>query len=412
MVGPRRSVSERRIENGSVHSASNRVYSVGHDGASGVYAVAELEDEYDSIFTDTLLISPDSRRLAYVARVGRRNVVVLDGDEQSLGEADYLVGSLEFSPDGRRLAYLASADGRQVVVVDGEMQELEEVDGVIGSLTFSPDGRCLAYLAAASGQQVAVVDGTMEERYDDIQEGSLVFSPDSRRLAYVARVDNRQVVVVDGGVKELGEGDDVIGSLKFSPDGRRLAYLAASDGRHVVVVDGKMQKQHDEIQDRSLVFSADGQRLAYIAHETHSWGGEIDYVVVDGRKMKQGSHGYIKSLKFSPNGQKLAYIDWGSLFVDGQKVQGYDGVESVVFTPDNRLAYVVRVTERRRGLLWNKKVGESFMAVVDGQAGVQYDEIVAPPSGAHIVFDSPEQLHYIARKDGEFYLVEERFERL
>ena len=66
------------------------------------------------------------------------------------------------------------------------------------------------------------------------------------------------------------------------------------------------------------------------------------------------------------------------------------------------------------------------LVVVDGQAGSQYDHIIARPAGGGIfkqegsipdaivphsekggvIFDSPHQLHYIARKGNEYYLVE------
>ena len=46
--------------------------------------------------------------------------------------------------------------------------------------------------------------------------------------------------------------------------------------------------------------------------------------------------------------------------------------------------------------------------VVDGQEGRYYDDIVAPPKSAGIIFDSPNELHCMDRMDNAFYLVEER----
>ena len=68
---------------------------------------------------------------------------------------------------------------------------------------------------------------------------------------------------------------------------------------------------------------------------------------------------------------------------------------------------VVRVVEREKGLLWDKTVNERYMVVIDGREGVLYDEIVVPPAGVDGFFDSTNQLHYIAGKGEEFYLVEE-----
>ena len=69
---------------------------------------------------------------------------------------------------------------------------------------------------------------------------------------------------------------------------------------------------------------------------------------------------------------------------------------------------MAHVVERTKGLLWGKKVGESCMVVIDGQERSQYERVVAPPGQAGIIFDSRDELHYIARKDNPFYLVEER----
>ena len=143
---------------------------------------------------------------------------------------------------------------------------------------------------------------------------------------------------------------------------------------------------------------------------------------MDGREGKHYEGG-IESLVFSLNSQRLAYLVLegpdpppcrGGRFVvvDRQDGKRYDDVkkDSLVFSPDSqRLAYVALVFERRKGFLWDRKVGESHMVVIDRQEGSRYDGIVAPPEGGGIISDSPNQLHYIARKGNAFYLVEEHF---
>ena len=69
--------------------------------------------------------------------------------------------------------------------------------------------------------------------------------------------------------------------------------------------------------------------------------------------------------------------------------------------PDKTLLF-----EGRLGFIMVGK--KSHMVVIDGQEGKKYDGIVAPPEGEGIIFDSPDQVHYIARKSNAFYLVEER----
>ena len=115
---------------------------------------------------------------------------------------------------------------------------------------------------------------------------------------------------------------------------------------------------------------------------------------------------------FSPDSQQLAYVARANgkqfVVVGRQEGRTYDRVKelSLVFSPDSqRMAYVARVFSRKWSFV---KVGETHMVVVDRQEGSQYDSIVAHPEGGGVVFDSPNQLHYMARKGNAFYMVKER----
>jgi len=70
--------------------------------------------------------------------------------------------------------------------------------------------------------------------------------------------------------------------------------------------------------------------------------------------------------------------------------------ESLKVSPDSkRVAYVAGV-------------GNKWLVVVDGEEDKQYDGIRA--EGGTIIFDSPNSLHYLARKGNCFYLVEQRID--
>src|SRR5262245_33143935 len=71
----------------------------GHSRSSGS-TVVRLPDGV----SDTLVVDPDRRRVAYVVRADGTEFVVLDRRE---GRRYTKVGSLTFSPDGHRLAYIA-----------------------------------------------------------------------------------------------------------------------------------------------------------------------------------------------------------------------------------------------------------------------------------------------------------------
>ena len=133
-------------------------------------------------------------------------LVVVDGIE---GEKYDIImeGSLVFSPDSKRVAYVATEylghdylvrSKQQFAVVDGI--EGEHHDGVVkGSLTFSPDSKRVAYTAKRGRLQFVVVDGEEGQYYDEVVKGSLTFSPDSSRVAFLAKGrQGRWFAVVDG----------------------------------------------------------------------------------------------------------------------------------------------------------------------------------------------------------------------
>jgi hypothetical protein len=46
--------------------------------------------------------------------------------------------------------------------------------------------------------------------------------------------------------------------------------------------------------------------------------------------------------------------------------------------------------------------------VVDGQEGKHFDDILVADEVGGVIFESAEQVYYVARKGNAFYLVEER----
>ena len=56
---------------------------------------------------------------------------------------------------------------------------------------------------------------------------------------------------------------------------------------------------------------------------------------------------------------------------------------------------------------WSGPKLVQFM-VVDGQEGCHYDAILVPPRKESVIFDSPDQFHYMAQRGNAFYLVDER----
>jgi Tol biopolymer transport system component len=387
----------------------------------------------------TLRFSPDSQRLAYVARHGRKLLVVVDGQEGS--EHDGIADQcLVFSPNSQRVAYMAfSFANKWQMIVDGVEGKKYDCMGE-GLPFFSADSQRLAYVAEQDGKQFVVVDGEEAKSYGYVFALSVFFSPDSKRLAYAVAgeanlfgenvtvepstyasfsngwnfAQSRQSVVVDGSEGKPYDGIVPVGadekshvlSLFFSPDSRCLAYVAEQGGKKFLVVDGVQGKPYDEIFPTSLrfgsysqrppypegfdsgatVFSPDGRRLAYMAVRDRR-----SFLVLDGVEAQQYdvmSASAVLGPLFSPDGQRIACIGARPkrifVVVDGKGGKEYDGVVpgTLHFSPDStRVAYVALRLPK-------------MLVVVDGQEGKEYDAI------ADVQF-SPDskRVAYVARRD-------------
>jgi roadblock/LC7 domain-containing protein len=102
------------------------------------------------------------------------------------------VQGLTFSPDGKRFAYIATIGKKQLAVIDG--QESNQYDSVTG-LKFSPDGSRVAFFAGLGKKQLAVVDGAEGSQYDSVMR--LTFSPDGKYVAYIAALGKKQQVITN-----------------------------------------------------------------------------------------------------------------------------------------------------------------------------------------------------------------------
>ena len=85
------------------------------------------------------------------------------------------------------------------------------------------------------------------------------------------------------------------------------------------------------------------------------------------------------------------------MVVDGKEGKQYDMIEGLIFSPDSRrVAYAAQR-------------GNKHVVVVDKQEGNQYDGL-GTQVGGRIIFDFADSLHYLAVKDDDLYLIEERVE--
>jgi Tol biopolymer transport system component len=406
------------------------------------------EKPYDWIDKDTPRFSPDSRRMAYAAKLQAEDGgphPVVDGVEIKTYVAAGMY--LTFSPDGKRLAYAASQglQGPQFVVVDDVAGK--EYDGIgSDSLRFSPDGQHFAYGARRGNTWRAVIDGQEQKAYGGLG-APLIFSPDGRRWAYVAKQQrgigpmrrSMDCVVVDGIESEFYDGT-LEGTPLFSPDSKRVAYAASRDNSMFAVVDGAAAKGFTSVE--CLTFSPDSRKFAYVAcGPVPGFKGlrsnEAFRTVVNGVEEKHYIDISLAGIRFSPDSQRTAYVmqnfeGWWAV-VDGEELGPYEGIGkgSPLFSPDSRHhAYaagrlgtrkMVVVHDRAEGreydgilgpsfspdsrrLAYAGRRGERWRIVVDrAETQEEYDGF---DSDTAFIWDSEKKLHTVAIRDGEILCVE------
>ncbi len=143
----------------------------------------------------------DGRHSAWSAKVGHKQVLVRDGVHSS--EEMESVGTPVFSPEGSRLAFVARLGEQECVIVDDSKGPLFDR---VHSLHFSPDGHHLAYWAKRTGKSFLVWDQSPGPAVDGYREpasmwpdpGVLEFSPHGQHVAAVAILGAKMRPLVDG----------------------------------------------------------------------------------------------------------------------------------------------------------------------------------------------------------------------
>lgn len=250
---------------GYIATDADHMHFVFYDGQEHPLRFKELK---------SVLLSKDGKHLAYVAEPESfRRVVVMDGKPSKLYgglDADYVKDSLTLSADGRRWAYVIKKRNEQFAVIDGKEGKAYRA---VSGLTFSPDGQHVAFRAVVGNQLLIVVDGREGPGYSELAEP--VFSADGKSVACGAGSGPQKFIVLNG-QNQPAYAD--VGEPLFAPVGNRLVYQAelASGGEWLINDSGREGKPYELIKNR-MYFSAEGQRLAAVVLE-----GDHQMVVVDG----------------------------------------------------------------------------------------------------------------------------------
>jgi len=401
---------------------------------------------YYDIGPDSILFSPDSRHITYIAmekvNFEKKHFIVKDNIKISKYYDTTSKNGVIFSPDSKNIAYTVREDGEWKVIVDGWGVGYPAFDSVLEGLTmFSPDSKTLIYGARKGNQHFTVVNGVPQKFYKGI--GVVILNNDS--LAYAAGNDSGQLVVLNSEEQRTYNFIGHIG-LKFSQNGKHLAYSAEEDNKQFVVLDGVEQKEYDSIAAGPLIFSPNEEHLAYVV--TNQAEG---FVVLDEKELKHypiigfaGEDGQLmgsiidKSLTFSFDSQHFAYgvITQLSQFMvlDGVEQERYKGLieNSMIFSPDSQhfgylaVGYNNKLLAVVDGKEYPINEGEAakfcfspdnkhfayivrdegrWSVVVDGEAGKYYSNFLLDERKT--LFNQDGSFHYLAMQDNKIFLVEE-----
>jgi WD40 repeat protein len=288
--------------------------------------------------------SPDGRRHAYVGRLGKDLVVMLDGKEiyrtpHSLGRDQPPVYALSFTPNSQHLFFYRtttdtmfsnqlmldgkpatpafagnpipffSADGRRwgllaakptaphdpFLIIDGKDA------GYVGLRPrFTPDGKRVVSIrsADATGRQRSVlVDGKPALTVPALHQDDYVLS---------ARGDIAAIGIMDGGKRQLfingrpAPGGEHAWSVTFSPDGKRWAAQCSDHPMHWVVVDGKAHQHYHRVSN--VAFTPDSSKCVYLAESPTK-----KFVVIDGQEDAGAQHISTPPF-FAERGDRVAYV--------------------------------------------------------------------------------------------------------
>jgi Tol biopolymer transport system component len=183
-------------------------------------------------------LSPDGRRLVYVAQDGRYDLWTMSAqgtDERRLTDDAFEEHDPRWSPDGSRIAFVSNRTGAwEIYMVDRDGGEPRRVTrcagGRAGTPVWSPDGKRIAFLAQDVGLHVVDADA-VEAAGDPVRDASgqpvTMMPEDGSR-------DGERLVGTDGKLaiysfadRSLVTIDEPATTTTWLPDGRILVGSAA-----------------------------------------------------------------------------------------------------------------------------------------------------------------------------------------
>ncbi len=244
--------------------------------------------EYNEIVYDSIIFSPDSKRLVYIAKERDESFLILNGQRQNpYDEILYPI----FSPDSDRLAYTVKKDDFWHLVIDKE--EGDKLDSPVYAI-FS-ENKDEGYIKIENGKEYFIL-GEDKQEWDYILKTSLLFSGSAKDYIYAAQNELGWYVVYNGVI----DGPYIaILDTAISIDGKSIAFNANIDGEWYLITAKEKLGPFEYVGD--IAFNPVNNDFAYCKYEDSKWNLAYNNLPIK-------SYKGVYAPKFSLDGKYLAYV--------------------------------------------------------------------------------------------------------
>ncbi|MCS7153758.1 MAG: hypothetical protein NZ989_07435 [Bacteroidia bacterium] len=342
---------EHRFEEvlGWAVSPTGEVIAIKHrfQGSYRVYLNGEEGRPLDDI--SSMILSPNHKHVAYIARKGEDIFVFLD----NVGMGPFQqVTNLTFRPNEQNdLFFVYQVDKNRWQIRDYLGNAYGEPAAVIDLLTFSPDGKRMVYTVLKNRKFHLREGDQMGEPFDLISD--IAFTPDSAHLVYLVRKGMQIGITWDGSPLHWAEG---ISGVTLSPNSRFVCYISREKEQSFLHIHNKPFGPYDKVE-RPFITQTQAA---------------VIYPVVKGGKHHVFANGMPEAgpfdalVKFSGQGDSYAAVvrkggEGQAVLRDGKLGKLYSVADQLVWGAGGRsLAYVARQKGGWAGVVWNETESDHY----------------------------------------------------
>jgi len=195
--------------------------------------ICVVKNTTPEMFNRTLKISPDGRKVVYASRNKSKTTFYINVNNQQHPPYPVIMPTVIFSPDSRNVAYIAGVRKEKerdlFIVKNGKIisETYSEKDMSVPGVIFSPDSKNIAYSVRENELWKVKVDDSEIEypAYDGTVKDSFKFTPDSQHLIYGTgiEVENKYFLLIGGIPQKAYPG---IGNVVVA--NKHIAYLVGN----------------------------------------------------------------------------------------------------------------------------------------------------------------------------------------